>query len=65
MVTSSLCADSMSISKRSNEEIISPVAVKLSGGPSKKTRQSTKKVVVAAPGSTVDDILQGIVVAGK
>lgn len=65
MVTFILCATTARIAKISNEEIISPVVVKLSSGPSKRTRQSMKKVVIATLGLDIEDILQGTMVVGK
>lgn len=65
MVTSILCVVAASIGKRSNEEIIFLVVVKILSGPSKRTRQSMKKLLVDIPGSTMEDILQGTVVASK
>lgn len=58
MVTSSLCVAAISLGKRRNEEIMSPVvvAIRISDGPSKRTRQIMKKVMVDASSSTINGI---------
>ena len=63
--TSILCAITMTIGKRRNEEVSSSVVVKMFGGPSKRTRKTIKKFVVATLGLAVEDILQGTMVASK
>lgn len=65
MVTSSLCVFVTRIGRRSNGDIISLVVVQLIGGPTKRTRKSTKKVVEASPRLTVQGILQGTVTASN
>lgn len=59
-----------SLGKKSNEEIMSPgnVGMGSPGGPSKRTRQSTRKKVaeaLEAPVLTLADIIQSTTEAGK
>ena len=66
-ITSNLCAVGVSLGKQSNEEIMSPSNVGMGslGGPSKRTRQNTRKKVAEALVLTSSDIIESIAEAGK
>lgn len=69
-ITSSLCVAAASLGKKSNEEIMSfgNTAMGSPGGPSKRTRQSTRKKVAEAlgvPMPLLADIIQNTVEVGK
>ena len=58
-VTSSICTSTASLGKQTNEEIISP------GGPSKRTRQSSRKRAQEATSVLTADSIQGTAEIGK
>lgn len=60
MIITSLCVATVSLDKRSNEKIISPMHTKMSGGPNRRIRHSTKRAIEAAPVSVAEDLFQGI-----
>ena len=69
-VTSSLYIIAISLGKKNNEEIMSPgsTGVGSPGGPSKRTRLSTRKKVVEALGGprfSTADIIQNTMEVGK
>ena len=58
-VTSSICATSTSLGKRANEEIISIE------GPSKRTRQSSRKKALKDAATSATDTIQDTAMIGK
>ena len=58
-VTSSICAAAASLGKRANEEITS------SEGPSKRTRQSSRKKALKAAATSAADSIQDTAMIGK
>ena len=65
MVTSNLCVIATSLGKRSMEEIVPPMEISLSKGPSKRTRLSTKKEIKAGLSLTAKESIEEVASLGK
>lgn len=65
MITTNLCMTMVSFGKRINEEFICPMHTQMTGGPSRRTRKSTKRAIEDALISNVKDLLQVVIDTAK